>query len=189
MRRAAAAFTAEPILVPAKVDSETPESVRRRTELLSRAYRGRRAGFLHDYEAEGARRQVWNAIARAPADPELSVGRDALIQSTLALIPGIVLAGTHLRGKADAKVLRHWQATGRRPRAYAFYRFSGVLQIIGNLITGVATLGVGIIAAYWILKQQSERLHFARPPRRARRGGARGRKRPGKGRAGRRGRH
>jgi hypothetical protein len=178
----------ERIPVSAKVAPSSVDSAAGRTELLSQAYRGRRVGFLHDYEADQARRRVWSAIAESPADPELSVGREALIQSTLALIPGIVLAGTHLRGKADAKVLRHWQATGRRPRGYAFYRLSGVLQTIGTLVTGLATLGLGIAAAYWILKRQSERLHFARPAGSGGRRGGKGRKRSGKRRRGARGR-
>lgn len=140
-----------------------------RTDMLRRAYRGRKPGFLHDTDSDQARREVWSAVARAPRGVELSVGRDATIQGVLAMIPGIVLAGTHLRGASDARILRHWQSTGQRPRAYGLYRIAGVLQIIGTLITGVATLGVGIGAAYWILKKQTEKLDFQGPASAAKR--------------------
>ena len=150
----------------------SPKSIETRTKLLRAAYRGKRPGMLHDKGADRARR-VWNSVARAPDDNTISIRADAALQLTLALIPGIVLAGTHLRGSSDARVLRHWQQTGHRPAGYLLYRASGVVQLVGILITGLATLGVGIVAAYWIMKRRSERIIFQAPPR----GSARKRKR------------
>ncbi len=147
-----------------------PQTLRARSELLRSAYRGKRPGLLHDRGADAARRQVWAQVARSPRDEEMSVTRAAALQLTLGLIPGIVLAGTHLRGGSDARLLRHWQTTGRKPRGYGLYRLSGVVQLLGVLLTGVATLGIGLFAAYWLMGRGSERLVFQAPPRQARKG-------------------
>ncbi|MAE71094.1 MAG: hypothetical protein CME06_11595 [Gemmatimonadetes bacterium] len=145
--------------------STSSKSIEARTKLLRAAYRGKHPGRLHDQAADRARRRVWSSVAHSPDDDATSIRADAALQLTLALIPGIVLAGTHLRGSSDTRVLRHWQQTGRRPAGYPLYRASGVVQLIGILLTGLATLGVGIVVAYWIMKRHSERIVFHAPPR------------------------
>lgn len=150
-----------------------------RTELLRGAYRGRHPGRLHDPISEGERVALWKTIESSPVDSKLGLHRDALLQTTLSLIPGVALAGTALRGRSDERVLRHWQSTGRRPSGLALYRLSAWINLIGIFVTGLMTLGAGLWAAYAIMKRDNERLVFHRSPR-ARRAIRKGRRRRSK---------